>query len=52
MADWIIDLGAGGRRAWGEIVAETPQDVVKADRSYMGRYLAPLFGLDQRTAAE
>ncbi|OQW48326.1 MAG: excinuclease ABC subunit A [Proteobacteria bacterium SG_bin6] len=42
-ADWIVDLGPEGGVKGGEIVAEgTPEQVVKAERSYTGRYLAPL----------
>ncbi|OQW45469.1 MAG: excinuclease ABC subunit A [Proteobacteria bacterium SG_bin5] len=42
-ADWIIDLGPEGGVKGGEIVAEgTPEQVVKAERSYTGKYLAPL----------
>ncbi len=42
-ADWIIDLGPDGGVRGGEIIAEgTPEDVVKEERSYTGRYLAPL----------
>ncbi|MCE7795309.1 excinuclease ABC subunit UvrA [Sphingobium sufflavum] len=44
-ADWIIDLGPEGGVKGGEIVAEgTPETVVKAARSYTGRYLKPLLG--------
>ena len=42
-ADWIIDLGPEGGVRGGEIVAEgTPEQVVKVERSFTGRYLAPL----------
>ena len=42
-ADWIIDLGPEGGVRGGEIVAEgTPEQVVKVERSYTGKYLAPL----------
>jgi excinuclease ABC subunit A len=42
-ADWLIDLGPDGGVRGGEIVAEgTPEQVVKVERSYTGRYLAPL----------
>ena len=42
-ADWIVDLGPEGGVKGGEIVAEgTPEQVVKAERSYTGKYLAPL----------
>ncbi|QDH34576.1 excinuclease ABC subunit UvrA [Porphyrobacter sp. YT40] len=44
-ADWIIDLGPEGGVRGGEIVAEgTPEKVVKVERSFTGRYLAPLLG--------
>ncbi|GAA4772482.1 excinuclease ABC subunit UvrA [Novosphingobium ginsenosidimutans] len=42
-ADWIIDLGPEGGVRGGEIIAEgTPEEVVKAKRSYTAKYLAPL----------
>jgi len=42
-ADWIVDLGPEGGAAGGEIIAcGTPEQVAKAQRSYTGRYLAPL----------
>jgi len=42
-ADWVIDLGPEGGDKGGEIVAVgTPEDVVKVERSYTGRYLKPL----------
>jgi excinuclease ABC subunit A len=42
-ADWIIDLGPEGGDGGGEIVAAgTPEDIVKAKRSYTGRFLAPV----------
>ena len=41
-ADWIIDLGPEGGDGGGEIVAVgTPEDVVREQRSYTGRYLVP-----------
>jgi excinuclease ABC subunit A len=44
-ADWIIDLGPEGGDGGGEIVAVgTPEDVVKAKRSYTGKFLAPVLG--------
>ena len=42
-ADWIIDLGPEGGDGGGEIVAAgTPEDIVKAKRSYTGKFLAPV----------
>jgi excinuclease ABC subunit A len=42
-ADWIVDLGPEGGVRGGEVIAEgTPEQVVKVERSYTGRYLAPL----------
>jgi excinuclease ABC subunit A len=42
-ADWIIDLGPEGGKRGGEIVAEgTPETVARCERSYTGRFLAPM----------
>jgi len=39
-SDWIIDLGPGGGRHGGEIVAEgTPEQVAKVKKSWTGRYI-------------
>ena len=39
-ADWVIDLGPEGGDKGGEIVAQgTPKDIIKAKKSYTGRYL-------------
>ncbi|MCF6314135.1 MAG: excinuclease ABC subunit UvrA [Verrucomicrobiales bacterium] len=39
-ADWIIDLGPGGGKHGGEIVASgTPQDIAKDPNSLTGQYL-------------
>ncbi len=44
-ADWIIDLGPEGGVRGGEIVAEgVPEDVVRVEKSFTGRYLKPLLG--------
>src|ERR1700759_1652970 len=42
-ADWVIDLGPEGGDGGGEIVAAgTPEEIVKAPRSYTGKFLAPV----------
>ncbi len=42
-ADWVIDLGPEGGDGGGEIVAQgTPEDIVKAKRSYTGEFLKPV----------
>jgi excinuclease ABC subunit A len=39
----VIDLGPEGGDGGGEIVAAgTPEDIVKAKRSYTGQYLRPV----------
>ena len=39
-ADWVIDLGPEGGKAGGNVVFEgTPEDLVKCDASYTGKYL-------------
>jgi excinuclease ABC subunit A len=40
-ADWIIDLGPEGGHKGGEILfTGTPEEIVKEERSYTGRFLA------------
>ena len=42
-ADWVVDLGPEGGDGGGEIVAVgTPEDIVKAERSYTGQFLKEL----------
>jgi len=42
-ADWIIDLGPEGGHKGGEILfTGTPEEIVKEERSYTGRFLEPL----------
>jgi excinuclease ABC subunit A len=43
-ADWVIDLGPEGGDGGGRIVAQgTPEDVARAEQSFTGQYLRPLF---------
>jgi excinuclease ABC subunit A len=49
VADYIIDLGPEGGHRGGTIVATgTPEDIVKVEKSYTGRYLKPVLELDCR----
>ncbi|MEF2545784.1 excinuclease ABC subunit UvrA [Aurantimonas sp. E1-2-R+4] len=42
-ADWVVDIGPEGGDGGGEIVASgTPEDIVKAERSYTGQFLKGL----------
>ena len=39
-ADWVIDLGPEGGEKGGQIVAQgKPEDIIKAAKSYTGRFL-------------
>ncbi|MBV1918315.1 MAG: excinuclease ABC subunit UvrA [Sphingomonadaceae bacterium] len=50
-ADWIIDLGPGGGVRGGEIVAQgTPEQIIEAQGSYTGQYLATLLGKGREAA--
>ncbi|MFZ2196170.1 MAG: hypothetical protein WAV13_00445, partial [Thermodesulfovibrionales bacterium] len=43
-ADWIIDLGPEGGDRGGRIIFEgTPEDIVRAEDSYTGKYLKSFF---------
>ncbi|TVY09362.1 excinuclease ABC subunit UvrA [Paenibacillus cremeus] len=47
-ADYIIDLGPDGGNRGGTIVATgTPEDVVKVEGSYTGKYLKPILERDR-----
>ncbi|HEY9056821.1 MAG TPA: excinuclease ABC subunit UvrA [Aurantimonas sp.] len=42
-ADWVVDIGPEGGDGGGEVVASgTPEDIVKAERSYTGQFLKGL----------
>jgi excinuclease ABC A subunit len=42
-ADWVLDLGPEGGKNGGEILFEgTPEELVKCERSYTGKYLKAL----------
>ena len=44
-ADWIIDLGPGGGKGGGRVVAAgTPEEVAKSRRSYTGQALRKMLG--------
>jgi excinuclease ABC subunit A len=44
-ADWVIDLGPEGGWRGGQVVATgTPEDIVKAKKSYTGQWLAKVIG--------
>jgi excinuclease ABC subunit A len=52
-ADWIIDIGPEGGDGGGEIIATgTPEDIARAERSYTGRYLAAMLGLESKKRVE
>ncbi|MFD0714990.1 excinuclease ABC subunit UvrA [Paenibacillus sp. GCM10027626] len=52
-ADYLIDLGPEGGNGGGTIVATgTPEEVVRVEQSYTGRYLKPILERDaERTRA-
>ena len=42
-ADWVIDLGPEGGEGGGKIIATgTPEQIVKLNKGYTGKYLAPM----------
>ncbi|WP_430053097.1 excinuclease ABC subunit UvrA [Paenibacillus phoenicis] len=52
-ADYLIDLGPEGGSGGGTVIATgTPEDIVKVDKSYTGRYLAPILKRDTKRTAE
>ncbi|WP_231891448.1 excinuclease ABC subunit UvrA [Paenibacillus swuensis] len=52
-ADYILDLGPEGGSGGGVIIASgTPEDIVKVDLSYTGRYLKPVLERDRKRTDE
>ena len=52
-ADWILDLGPEGGDGGGELVASgTPEDVIKVERSWTGRFLKETFERQESRRAE
>ncbi|MHA6481230.1 excinuclease ABC subunit UvrA [Paenibacillus sp. strain BS8-2] len=52
-ADYLIDLGPEGGSGGGTIVATgTPEQVIKVDGSYTGRYLKPVLERDRERTEE
>ena len=52
-ADWLIDLGPEGGSGGGLIVGTgTPEDIASIHGSHTGRFLAPLLGMPEPTAAK
>src|SRR5262249_4221702 len=48
-ADWIIDLGPEGGHNGGEVIAcGTPEEIAACPRSYTGRFLAGVLGMNGR----
>jgi len=46
-SDWIIDLGPGGGKDGGEIVAQgTPEHIAQTPESYTGKYLSEILETD------
>ncbi|MFM7139410.1 MAG: excinuclease ABC subunit UvrA, partial [Actinomycetes bacterium] len=42
-SDWVIDMGPEGGFRGGTVVAQgTPEQIVKINNSYTGKYLAPM----------
>lgn len=52
-ADYVIDLGPEGGSGGGTIIATgTPEQIVKVNTSYTGRYLGPVLDRDKKRTAE
>jgi excinuclease UvrABC ATPase subunit len=47
-ADWVIDLGPEGGSRGGHVIFEgTPENLIKSEKSYTGKYLKKLLGNDE-----
>jgi excinuclease ABC subunit A len=52
-ADYLIDLGPEGGNGGGTVIATgTPEDIVKVEESYTGRYLGPVLRRDTERTNE
>lgn len=52
-ADYIIDLGPEGGSGGGTIIATgTPEEIVKVEESYTGKYLKPILERDTKRTKE
>ncbi|MFD2615584.1 excinuclease ABC subunit UvrA [Paenibacillus gansuensis] len=52
-ADYLVDMGPEGGSGGGTVIASgTPEDVVKVDISYTGRYLKPILERDRKRTDE
>lgn len=52
-ADYLIDLGPEGGSGGGTIVAKgTPEEVIKVEQSYTGKYLAPILERDRQRSEQ
>ena len=52
-ADYIIDLGPEGGDRGGQIIATgTPEEIVKVEQSYTGKYLQPVIERDRKRMEE
>ena len=48
-ADWVIDMGPGGRHRRRQVVATgTPEEIAANPGSYTGQYLLPVLGIKKR----